>query len=184
MSAILMSLFSILSNVPGMLGDYFKKKQEIENQKLNAEFALEIERAKLAAELAKSDYQRASASLQSTGQWFKYCVFWLISSPFIACLIGQQWYALMLFDNLRALPEWYMILYSAIIGVIWGIPVPGSVMGNVWAGMKQAAANHRDYKIAKMDRKLFYDALRKMQGYVSPDDVKKFNHVLDKAESE
>lgn len=162
MSIILSTLFSLLSNVPGMMGDYFKKKQELESKKLDVQLALEEERLRFAAETAKSDSARAQASLAATGSYFKYCVFWLISSPFIACLIGQDWYATMVFNNLKALPDWYMILYSAIVGVIWGIPVPGSVMGNIWSGIQQASANRRELKLAKFNDKKYFDIIKQL----------------------
>lgn len=166
MIAIFTTLFSLLSGLPGVIGDYFKKKQEIEQQKLNNEYAIEVEKEKLAAQLAQAESDRAEQAIQSTGMWFKYCVFWLLASPFIACLFNYPEYAQHLFSNLNTLPEWYLIIFTGMVGVIWGIPVPGSVMGNIWEGIKEARANSREFKLEKLriNRKQFYDTARQVSG--------------------
>lgn len=161
MSAILTTVFSLLSDLPGMLGDYFKRKQELEKIKLDTQLQIEHEKQKLAGELAKADYQRAIEGLKSTGQWFKYCVFWMFASPFISCLIGYPEYAERVFQNLEILPADYKMIFFGMIGIIWGIPVPGSIMGNVWEGIKNAMEKRREYKLAKIDRKAYYETIRK-----------------------
>lgn len=151
---------SLFSGIPGMIGEYFKRKQEIELANLETQRQIALATQQAVAQQAISADSRAVEGLKVTGMSFKYCVFWLMSSPFIACLVNQQWYAEMVFHNLQALPQWYMLLYSGIIAVIWGIPVPGTVMGNIWDGIKNANALRREYNLAKIDRKAYWDAFR------------------------
>lgn len=140
---------SALSGLPGILGDYFKRKQEIQKIEAETDKLVAIKKQDLAAVIAKADAERAATALKSTGSWFKYIVFWLIASPFVACLIGFPEYAAQVFENLKALPEWYLIIFTGIIAVIWGIPVQGTIMGQVWEGIKTSVANRRQYKIEK-----------------------------------
>ena len=183
MSFILSGLLSLLSGLPTAFGEYFKKKQEIEKAKLDNELQLELERQKYIAQEAASSSDRAKASLKATSPLFKYCVFIMLSSPFAACLIGYNDYANSVFANLEHLPQWYLILYTSIIAVIWGIPVQGNITSMIVDGLKTATANRREFKLAKIDRKAYYDALRLKQGYVSGDDVAKQEKVFDAMEA-
>ena len=177
-------LFSFLGNLLGTLGEYFKKKQDIELANVEVQRQLALANVKAASDQSISADNRAVESLKVTGTNFKYCVFWLISSPFIACLLGQTWYAQMVFANLAALPQWYMLLYSGIIGVIWGIPVPGSVMGNIWEGIKNSAQTRRDYKLekAKINRDAVFASLRKDLKTLNQKTVNIVDHALDEGE--
>lgn len=179
MAAILPVILSLLSGLPGKIGDYFAKKQEIEQLKLETQYKLEVERQKLVAEQARADAERAKESIKATSKFFKHCVFWMLSSPFISCLIGYPEYAQMVFDNLNALPEWYLVIYTGIIGVIFGIPVPGSVMGNIWEGIKRSNNNRKEFQLAKLNRKALADGLRSMNGSLSQSQVDVMDKIID-----
>ncbi len=179
MGALLVPLLALLSKLPGLVGDYFAKRQEIELIKVNTQAQLELEKQKLVAEQARADADRATEALKSTSQLFKHCVFWMLSSPFLSCLIGYPEYAQMVFHNLNALPEWYLIIYTGIIGVIFGIPVPGSIMGNIWEGLKTARANSKEFKLAKINREALANALRSANGPLDQTTVKIMDKVAD-----
>lgn len=153
MLAWLAAIPTLLSKITGSVSEYLKHKAELKKIERETERQLALERQKYISELAKNDSERAKEALRSTGKWFKYSVFWLISSPFIACLIGQPWYAEQVFNNLNVLPEWYAVLYTGIIMVIFGIPVPGSVAGNIWEGLKETRRNNKQYKLEKLNRR-------------------------------
>lgn len=166
MSAIVLAIVSALSGLPGVLGDYFKRKQEIQIIRTQTMRDIAVEKQKLAGRIAEAEAERAVMALKSTSQWFKQLVFFLLSTPFIAALIGFPEYSAMVFDNLRALPEWYLIMYTGIIGVIYGIPVPGSIMGNIWEGLKQSSANRREYKLEReriRSKKPLFDLIRRIK---------------------
>lgn len=184
MGALLVPLLGLLSNLPGMVGQYFAKKQELEQLKIETQAKLEFEKQQLAGEIAKADLERAKEALSSTTPMFKHCVFWMLSSPFISCLIGYPEYAQMVFANLNALPEWYLVIYTGIIGVIFGIPVPGTIMGNIWEGIKASRQNSREYKLAKLNRKAVADALRKANGPLTQSQVDGMDKMLDLIEKD
>lgn len=184
MGAFLVPLLGLLSKLPGMVGDYFAKKQEIERLKLETQAQLELEKQKLVSIIAQSDAERAKESLGATTPLFKHCVFWMLSSPFISCLIGYPEYAQMVFHNLNSLPEWYLLIYTGIIGVIFGIPVPGSVMGNIWQGLKDARQNSREYKLAKINRVALANSIRQLNGPLSQAQVEGMDRIVDLIEKD
>lgn len=184
MGALLVPLLGLLSNLPGMVGQYFAKKQELEQLKIETQSKLELEKQQLVGEIAKADLERAKEALNATTPLFKHCVFWMLSSPFISCLLGYPEYAQMVFANLNSLPEWYLVIYTGIIGVIFGIPVPGTIMGNIWEGIKNARANSREYKLAKINRKAVADAIRAANGPMSQAQVDRMDKMIDLIEKD
>lgn len=186
MISIVTSILALLAGkegVLGQIGDYFRRKDELNKAQLELQNQLLLEKQKMAAELAKADSERATVALGATSHWFKYIVFIMISSPFMACLLNYPDYAQMVFDNLSRLPEWYLIIYTSIIAVIWGIPVKGSIMGFVVEGIKQTRQNQKQYKLQKLNRRIIYEAIRKTDGHVSQDLVNNLEPVLDKIEN-
>lgn len=185
MPAILTMLFSMLSGLPGILGDYFAKKQEMQEIELETQRQVMLEKQKLVNEMARADADRATAALGATGMWFKYCVFWMISFPFITCLIGWPQYANYVFHNLSVLPQWYMILYTSIVAVIWGIPVRGNIVGLTVQALKDTVSSSREYRLAKLDRKAYYKAVKDSTGQSVPQSyIDAQDKIFDKMEQE
>jgi len=167
MPLILSSVFSILSKVPGLVGNYFDKKQQIEKIKIDTAFETEKQRLKSIAEMAVSNNEWAGKALAATGRKFKYAVFLLISLPFISCLVGVPQYAGMVFHNLESLPVWYNIMFTTIVGVIWGTK-----------SIPQISRNVIKYKNRKLNKKAIYDAIRK-RGEVSQELVDELEPLLE-----
>lgn len=172
-------LIGLFTGLPGMLGDYFKRKQEIAVLKEQNESAYRLEQQKQIGEAIQNDSERATAMIGATGMNFKYVVFGILSIPFLAALTGHTEYVKTIFDNISTLPQEYRILYFSIVAVIWGIPVQGNIMGMVVEGIKGAVANHRDYKLQKLDKKAYYLALKTVKGVVTEADVKLQDAVID-----
>jgi hypothetical protein len=172
----------MLSGVPGMLGEYFKKKQEIEELKLQNQLAIQLEQQKQIGQLAEQDSQRAALTIGATSAKFKYIVFAVLSYPFMLALFGHAEYAARIFNQLAMLPQWYLVLFTSIVAVVWGIPVQGNIMNMVVEGVKGAVANRRDYALQKLDKKAYYEALRQVKGSVTDADVQLQDKVLDKLE--
>ncbi len=172
-------LLSLFGSLPGMIGDYFKKKQEIQELTVQNQLAIQLEQQKQIGAMAQEDSQRAAIMIGATGQRFKYSVFAMLSYPFVLAMFGHPEFAKTIFDNLNQLPQWYLVLYTSIIAVIWGIPVQGSIMNMVVEGVKGAVANRRDYSLQKLDKKNYFTALKKVQGSVTDADVKLQDAVID-----
>lgn len=185
MSAILTTVFSLLSGLGGSLGDYFKTKQEIERLKLETQKELELANKKLAGEIAKSEFEKSKEVLKSTGQYFKYFTFFMWFGPFIIGVVNPTWSA-DIFNNLATMPEWYVQSCMLIMFTVWGITVSAPVVGGIFTGLGHYFADRRQYKLekARIDRKAFYDAMRKLKGVVSSKDVDVHEKIFDQLEKE
>lgn len=182
MSVILTTLFSLLSGLPGMLGDYFKKKQEIQVIKVDTERQIELSRQQLAAQLAQAEYERTKASLAATSEWFKYFTFAMWFGPFMVGLVSPS-LAASIFSNLAGMPEWYVQSVVLIMFTIWGISTSAPVVTNIFSGMQTFFQERRQYKLdvkkLSIDKKSFYEGIRAVKGRVTEADVKRFDPVID-----
>ena len=166
-------LIPLLAQLGGAIGNYFKQLNDIESQKLSNQVQLEIERGKLIAQGIISNSELGQAQLKATSSTFKQLIYTLMLSPIIInCFSPSQ--GAEIFHSLNTVPEWYMGMIVTIGLAIWGIN------SDKLAGIVQS---RRDYKLAKIDRKAYYDALRKTKGTVTQEDVQEneaaFN-LLDK----
>lgn len=187
MPVFLVTLFQLLSGVPGMIGDYFKKKQEIQTIQMQTQMQIEIEKQKLAAELAKAEVERAKAALSATSQTFKYVAFGVWFGPYVLGLVAPSW-SKHVFENLAGMPEWYVQSVVLIMFTIWGISTASPVVGTIFSSMQEFFKERRNFKLEKVatkaaiDRKAFFEALRAAKGVLSQADVDAGNKALDQTE--
>lgn len=163
MSAILSTIFSLLSGIPGIVGDYFKKKQELEDKKLDAQLAIELENKKLAAEYARAQFELQKTIVRSTSPYFKYFTFVMWFGPYMLGVWNKSW-GQQIFENMAGMPEWYIQSCVAIMFTIWGIQVSAPVVANIFNGLQDFFRERRTYKLQKLDRKAYYDTIRKLNG--------------------
>ncbi len=183
MGAIVPILLSLLSSLPGQLGSYFKGKQELEKLKVETEKAIEIEKQKLAAQIAGYEAETAKNALMATSPVFKYVSYGLLMGPFFIGLLLPE-LAQKIFANLSAMPEWYVQSFMLINFTIWGISASSPVVVSIFQGLQEFFRERRTYKLdrAAIDRKAFFAALRVTKGILTQADVDAQNKALDQAE--
>lgn len=161
MIAIFTALLSMLSVIPGKLGDYFKTKQEIEQIKLNTEREIALAQLKAASEMSVAELELSKAALASTSPHFKYFTFFMWFGPFIVGIISPPT-AKDIFTNLAGMPEWYVQSCMVIMFTVWGISVSGPAISNIFSGLGNFFEQRRDFKLekAKIDKKAFFEALK------------------------
>lgn len=176
-------LLPLLAQIPGLIGKYFEQKNAIESAKLEAQRQIEIARQQLAGEIAKGQMELNKTIVNSTGSYFKYFTFFMWFGPFMIGVISPAM-AKDIFSNLTTMPEWYVQSCMLIMFTVWGISVSAPVVSNIFNGLSSFMQGRRDYKLElkKIDRKTYFDAMRKIKGVLSQDDVDAGNKALDEAE--
>ncbi len=145
----LIPLFSSLFGENGPLGQYFKTKaQQVQAQ---ADLAMQIEKDKLAlsAQMAQAAVDSEKNKLMATSQTFKNFVFFLLSAPIIITMISPT-HGKDIFDAMNIIPAFYMKMYFAIIGLIWGLPVGSSVLVNIMDGVSSYFDARNDRQVNKI----------------------------------
>ncbi len=169
-------LIPILAQIPGILGSFFKQKNEIQTQQLSNQLALEQEKNKLIAQGIITQGELGQAQLAATSGKFKEFIYCIMLSPIIiTCLEpakGKE-----IFASLALVPEWYMGIIVTIGLAMWGINSNK---------LQEIIQSRREYKIEmkKINRKAYYDKLRLKQGYVTGDEVRISEAAFDAAEKE
>lgn len=180
---ILMLLLPLLAKIPGMIGDYFSKLSDIQSAKVETERQIELAKQQYAAEVAKAQMALNQTIVASTSSNFKYFTFIMWFGPFMLGMVAPS-LSKDIFANLTTMPEWYVQSCILIMFTVWGISVSAPVVNNIFSGLSNYVANSRAYKLekAKIDRKAFFDALRKLKGPLSQLEVDDQNKALDEIE--
>lgn len=178
-------LIPLLAQIPGLIGNYFKQLNEIKSAELEAQRQIEVAKQQMASDIAKSQMDLNKTIVNSTSSHFKYFTFLMWFGPFMIGVVSPGW-AKDIFINLAGMPEWYVQSCMLIMFTVWGISVSAPVVNNIFSGLGNFFAARRDYKLElkKIDRKAYYEALRKTKGFVSPEDVQEMEPVFDKLDKE
>ncbi len=159
-------LFGFLGNLPGLVGDFYKKKQEIEDKKLDNQLAIQLENTKLAAQVAQSQFELNKTIVDSTGTYFKYFTFCIWFGPFVIGSYSKA-YGQQIFQNWAGMPEWYVNSIIAIMFTIWGIQVSAPAVANIFSSLADFFKDRRQDKIkltavktVALNEKVFADNLR------------------------
>lgn len=179
------ALLPLLAGLPGMLGKFFQQRNDIESARIETERQVEMAKQQLAMEIARGEVDRSKAALTSTGSYFKYFTFFMWFGPFMVGVFSPST-AKDIFLNLQGMPEWYVQSCMLIMFTVWGISVSAPVVSNIFTGLGSFMANRRDYKLekARINRKAYYDAIRKLTGSVSEAEVKAMEPVFDQMDKE
>lgn len=180
MPVFLTMLLPLLQNIPGLFGDYFKKQSEIELSKLDTEKQVELAKGQMAQEIARTQLELNKTIVQSTSSYFKYFTFIMWFGPFMMGVVSPR-ISKAVFDNMGTMPEWYVQSCMLIMFTVWGISASAPVVSNIFSGLGNFFQGRRDFKLQKalINRKDFYDALRKAKGTVTPQDIVVDDAVLN-----
>lgn len=181
----LLLLLPLLAKIPGMIGDYFSKVQDIQKIKLETERQIELAKQQLASTIAAGQLELNKTIVQSTGSYFKYFTFFMWFGPFMIGVVYPS-ASKEIFNNLTLMPEWYVQSCMLIMFTVWGISVSAPVVGNIFSGLSTYLGQRREFKLekAKIDRKVYFNEFRKLHGPLSQGDVDLLNKSLDEAEKE
>lgn len=181
-------LIPILAALPGLIGAFFKQKNDILTAKNEAERQIEIAKIEMAKEIATAQLNLNATIVQSTSSFFKYFTFVMWFGPYMVGLVSPVM-SHDIFQNMLGMPEWYVQSCMLIMFTVWGINVSAPVVNGIFSGLGDFFSSRRTHKLemAKVDRKAFYDALREAKGIITAGDVKineKAFDAIDKANEE
>jgi hypothetical protein len=176
----LLLLLPLLAKIPGMIGDFFTQKAQMVQAQMQMELAVEQAKLQLAGQMAADEMEVAKTVLGSTSPHFKYFTFFMWFGPYMLQIVwpaaGQ-----VVFQNMAQMPVWYAQSCVAIMFTVWGISVAGPVVNQIFNNLGGFFQSSRTDKIAMkaVDKQAFFDALRHLNGNVTPADVAKYDPILD-----
>jgi hypothetical protein len=173
-------LIPLLASLPGLIGNFFKQKNDILQAQAEVQRQIELAKIDMAKDIAVSQMNLNATIIQSTSPVFKYFTFAMWFGPFVLGIIDPT-RAAVIFNNMGGMPQFYVTSCVAIMFTVWGISVSANAINGIFSGLGDFFSARRDYKLekAKVDRKAYYDSLRVNQGYVTGDDVKRAEAIFD-----
>jgi hypothetical protein len=177
-------LGSILGKIPGVFGEYFNKKADIEKASLEYQRAVLDSQRLMAEAAAQAQLEYQTVALQATTPLFKQRLFWFLSVPIILSVALPD-KAEVMWHNLSLIPDNYWALYSAVVCTIWGLPVAGNAIAKIFNGFTSYSSDKRADKIelqkvsSEQYKKALTDAWRLHNGPLSAAEVAKIDKTLD-----
>lgn len=168
-------LFSVLGNLPGTIGDYFKSKNDLALAKVNAEVAIEQAKIAQAQAYATADLQKADSLLGVTSPKFKQFTFIVWFLPFLLAVVAPG-HAKEIFANLQVLPDWYTQTAITLLLSVWGITVASGVIEKIFTNVVQFLDKR---KKENLPADMFYQVIRSVKGNITQAEVDVYNKALD-----
>ena len=94
--------------------DYFKTGQEIKK-------AEQENKARLLRDEKSNNHEWEMANLTDKDKWLRRISFTMFSGPFVWALFDPAGVEQYFNIALSAMPEWYIQMYGAMVGGVWGI---------------------------------------------------------------
>lgn len=173
-------LIPILAQLPGLLGNFFKQKNEILVAQNAAQLQIELAKQNLAAEIAKGQLDLNKTIVNSTGSYFKYFTFFMWFGPFMVGTLFPH-ISKEIFINWGSMPEWYITSCITIMFTVWGISISANAISGIFSGVSEFFLKRQQIAIP---RKLFYDTLRSVKGNITQHEVDLYNKALDKLDKD
>lgn len=178
----LAALLPLLSSLPGVIGDYFKKQSEIAKEQLELQRDIIQAKREMATELAKAEVEDNINKRSITSSKFKYVTFIMWFGPYCIGLVSPELSG-RIFDNLSTMPEWYVQSCLTLMFTVWGISVSAPVISNIFSGLNSYLADRNERQVEKikaLNQKSFYDSLRSSLGALTQRQVNAINVALKK----
>lgn len=192
---LLVPLLTKIFGETGIIGQYIQTKAKINQTALDNKLQLEIATLEYNKQQGINAVESEKNKLAATPFWFKLISYIILNYPIVLAYCSAE-KGRVLFENIGVIPKWYAMLYVAVVGVIWGLPVAANWMGEVFKGMQDFWSNRQDKKIEKIlavgeantttvDQaiKLAYDIQRKLSpnGQLSSSDVDRLRPIIEQS---
>lgn len=176
-------LIPILAQFGGLIGEYFKQKNEILTATNEAARQVELAKAEMAREIAAAQLNLNATIVQSTSSAFKYFTFVMWYGPYMIGLVSPSM-SKAIFDNMLGMPEWYVQSCIIIMFTVWGISVSANVINGVFSGIGEFFKSRREYKlemvtVKSLNESKFFDSIRKSLGSISPATFEQLKKALE-----
>lgn len=180
MPAFFLTFLSMLSGSLGPIGEWIKRKQEMQMLQQETDRQIAMQQLKMATEGIKADGVAANTRLKSTGRYFKYVTFVMWFIPFVTCLVSPT-ASSAIFNNFNQMPDWYSKSCVLMMFAVWGISVSAPVVNSIFSSLGNYIADGRAHKetLAKLNRPEFYNSLRAQKGALSEQEVAQIEKALD-----
>ncbi len=111
---------------------------KLKEKHLEIKEAVLTNKARLASDTNSNNHDWEMANLEDKDKWLRRISFGMFSAPFIWALFDAEAVKVYFETALASMPEWYVQLFAAIIGGIWGFAALKNSLPALIGGIKNA----------------------------------------------
>lgn len=133
-----MSFLDLFSPITKIFTSWNDGRNKLKRADLNIKLAEKNNRARLLESKDDNNHDWEMANLSDKDKWLRRISFGMFSAPFIWALFDapavQEYFTV----ALSAMPEWYIQLYAAMVGGVWGFAALKNSVPAIVGGIKKA----------------------------------------------
>lgn len=111
---------------------------ELKKKKMDIKNAVAENKARLLRDTNSNNHEWEMANLEDKDKWLRRISFSMFSAPFIWALFDPKGVETYFKTALAAMPEWYIQLYAAMVGGVWGFAALKNSIPSIVGGVKKA----------------------------------------------
>ncbi len=128
----------LLKPVTNIFTSWNDGRVKLKEKKMEVKMAIEDNRATLARDKDSHNHDWEMANLEDKDRWLRRISFGMFSAPFIWALFDPEGVKAYFETALAAMPEWYIQLYAAMVGGVWGFAALKNSIPAIVGGVKKA----------------------------------------------
>lgn len=136
--SILSFLGSMISPVTETVKQVNENRTKLKQADLDIKLAEKENRARLLRDTENNNHDWEMSSLADKDRWLRRASFVLFSGPFLWALFDPAGVKNYFDVALASMPTWYIQLYAAIIGGVWGFSALKNSLPAILGGIKKA----------------------------------------------
>jgi hypothetical protein len=111
---------------------------KLKGQDLDIKMAVKENKARLLRDTNSNNHDWEMANLEDKDRWLRRISFGMFSAPFIWALFDPEGVQAYFDVALKAMPEWYIQLFAAMVGGVWGFAALKNSIPAIIGGVKKA----------------------------------------------
>lgn len=128
----------LLKPVTDVFTSWNDGRVKLKEKDLDIKMAVKENKARLLRDTGSNNHDWEMANLEDKDRWLRRISFGMFSSPFIWALFDPEGVKEYFDIALAAMPEWYIQLYAAMVGGVWGFAALKNSIPSIVGGIKKA----------------------------------------------
>ena len=129
---------ALLKPVTDVFTSWNDGRVKLKEKKMAVKMAIEDNKATLAASTETHNHDWEMANLEDRDRWLRRISFGMFSAPFVWALFDPVGVEAYFKTALASMPEWYIQLYAAMVGGVWGFAALKNSLPGIVGGVKKA----------------------------------------------
>lgn len=128
----------LLKPVTNVFTSWNDGRVKLKEKKMEVQQAILDNKARLARDENSNNHEWEMANLEDKDKWLRRISFTMFAAPFIWALFDPDGVKEYFDVALASMPEWYIQLFAAMVGGVWGFSALKNSIPSIVGGIKKA----------------------------------------------